>query len=57
MNSVTALMASHNTMAAQHCRHNSIVYLNGTVRVFRQKSTLEDAIGPTPAPLEALAGV
>jgi hypothetical protein len=29
----------------------------GTVRVFRQKFTLEDAIGPHASSLEALAGV
>jgi hypothetical protein len=39
-----------------HCRQNGSV-LPGTVRVFRQKFTLEDAIGSHACSLEALACV
>jgi hypothetical protein len=36
---------------------NFFTQLKGTVRVFRQKSTLEDAISSHACSLEALAGV
>jgi hypothetical protein len=43
-------------MKYDECDTYNPFFLEGTVRVFRQKFTLEDAIGPHTCSLEALAG-
>jgi hypothetical protein len=57
MNSVTTLMTSHNTEGTIHCVRTFYSAKSGTststVRVFRQKCTLEDAIGSHACSLEA----
>jgi hypothetical protein len=49
MNSVTTLMASHTTEGESKRLH---LGWKGTVRVFRQEFTLEDAIGSHACSLE-----